>query len=183
MSLERFYRPGQSLEEGTRLTLDGEEAHHALKVMRKKVGEEITLFDGEGREARASIEEVGRRSLELKILEAKAGRSMPPLEVTLAVALPRAGEAADLVRRSGRAGRCRRPARPLSPIRSPCRPCRAQETQREAHQSSAGGLQAKWPQSDAGDSRCSRFGGSPGRRRADGFLWGDCGFGADLASL
>ncbi|MFT7617648.1 MAG: 16S rRNA U1498 N3-methylase RsmE, partial [Planctomycetota bacterium] len=55
MSLERFFISESFGPAGSRLKLEGPEAQHMLRVMRKKVGDEVTLFDGQGQEMRASI--------------------------------------------------------------------------------------------------------------------------------
>ncbi|MBV9080448.1 MAG: 16S rRNA (uracil(1498)-N(3))-methyltransferase [Elusimicrobia bacterium] len=40
---------------GDRFRLDGDEAHHLVNVLRKSPGDEIAVFDGEGRRFRATI--------------------------------------------------------------------------------------------------------------------------------
>lgn len=72
------------------LTLEGEEAHHALRVMRLRVGDECEVFDGAGNAVRARILAVGGGSLTLGDL-----RPLPPLPpvagITLALAIPKGG--------------------------------------------------------------------------------------------
>lgn len=72
------------------LTLEGEEAHHALRVMRLRAGEECEVFDGKGRAARGRILAAGGGSLSLGEL-----RPLPPLppvaDMTLALAIPKGG--------------------------------------------------------------------------------------------
>jgi len=48
--------------------LRGQEARHALKVLRLKKGDEIIVFDGEGREFVAVISAASPTSVKLKIL-------------------------------------------------------------------------------------------------------------------
>ena len=100
MSLERFYLPDVQFLAGAMVQLVGTEAHHAARVMRKKVGDQITLFDGCGQESEATISAIARGSIDLVVEAVVAGRRMPAVDVQLAVALPRAGEASDLVRRA-----------------------------------------------------------------------------------
>jgi 16S rRNA (uracil1498-N3)-methyltransferase len=45
--LNRFLHPGP-FTPGDRVTLTGDELHHAAKVHRMRAGEEVELFDGEG---------------------------------------------------------------------------------------------------------------------------------------
>lgn len=61
----RTYHP--TTTPGGRVTIAGPEAHHLLHVMRAAVGDEITLFDGQGGECRATIVTLGRRELELDV--------------------------------------------------------------------------------------------------------------------
>ena len=70
-------------------TLSDQEAHHLLHVMRGKVGDEVTLFDGSGWEFAATISQLGRSEVTLDITaktEVDRERAMP---LTIAVALPK----------------------------------------------------------------------------------------------
>ena len=70
-------------------TLSDQEAHHLLHVMRGKIGDEVTLFDGSGWEFAATISQLGRSEVTLDITgkaEVDRERSMP---LTIAVALPK----------------------------------------------------------------------------------------------
>jgi 16S rRNA (uracil1498-N3)-methyltransferase len=49
--------------------LDGEEARHAARVARARVGDELKLFDGEGRRWRGRIVSIGRERIEGAVLE------------------------------------------------------------------------------------------------------------------
>lgn len=72
-----------------RAVLSGPEAHHLTGVMRTKVGDEVVLFDGSGREFVARIETIGRREVRLVVLsKAEINRELPR-DVTLCAALPR----------------------------------------------------------------------------------------------
>jgi 16S rRNA (uracil1498-N3)-methyltransferase len=55
------------LPAGPVFTLDGPEGHHAAVVQRLRVGEALTLGDGRGGVALASVVAVGRGSVDLKI--------------------------------------------------------------------------------------------------------------------
>ncbi len=56
-----------SLPSGAALTVEGDEAHHAIKVMRLGMGEEILLSDGSGAWARAKITGMDKRSFDVDI--------------------------------------------------------------------------------------------------------------------
>lgn len=72
------------------LTLGGEEAHHALRVMRLRVGDECEVFDGKGQAVRGRILAAGGGSLSLGELSPLP--LMPPVAgMTLALAIPKGG--------------------------------------------------------------------------------------------
>ncbi len=79
------------------LTLDGDEAHHGLRVLRLDVGDAVRLADGAGRVAEASVTEAGR-SLRLLVgtVENLPGERCADLSV--AVAPPKGDRWTDLVR-------------------------------------------------------------------------------------
>jgi 16S rRNA (uracil1498-N3)-methyltransferase len=74
---------------GERAELTGDEARHLAAVMRAKIGDEVTLFDGSGNEFTARIEALSKRAVELAIVERRAIDRELPLALTLAVALPK----------------------------------------------------------------------------------------------
>lgn len=69
------------------MTLDGEEAHHALRVARVRIGESIELFDGAGTVATGVVSDVGRRCLDVEVLDVVAVPA-PKHELILCVAYP-----------------------------------------------------------------------------------------------
>lgn len=73
--------------EGT-VSLEGEEFHHLLRVMRRKVGDEIELVNGNHSLARARVNSLHKSYAELTILHAeKKEPLLPPL--VLVQALPK----------------------------------------------------------------------------------------------
>ena len=67
MSLSRFYlAPDQWSDLGS-LWLGTEEAHHCTRVLRKRAGDEVELFDGRGRVAGARIIGARKELVELQI--------------------------------------------------------------------------------------------------------------------
>ena len=98
MTRRRFFStPEQFAPDGSTVTLGLEEARHLRDVLRLKQGDEVFVFDGEGREFRCVVEESGRSKATLGIVgEVEAARPESPLHLTLAVALLK-GEKFDLV--------------------------------------------------------------------------------------
>ena len=74
---------------GPRALLVGDEAHHLLHVMRAKPGQEVTVFDGSGAEFSARVERLGRSEIELAVGDRAEVDRESPLNLTLAVALPK----------------------------------------------------------------------------------------------
>jgi 16S rRNA (uracil1498-N3)-methyltransferase len=84
---ERFYVSTPIT--GPRAKLEGTEVHHLVHVMRAKVGDRVSVFDGSGAEFEAEVESIGKSAAELAVLSRSdiSRESMSPL--TLAVALPK----------------------------------------------------------------------------------------------
>jgi 16S rRNA (uracil1498-N3)-methyltransferase len=74
---------------GDHATLDGSEAHHLLHVMRAKVGERVTLFDGSGAEFDAEVEKCGRSEVALAVLARREVDRELPFELVVGVSLPK----------------------------------------------------------------------------------------------
>ncbi len=82
---EQVYLPG--FESGqNRLTLDGAEYHHLIRVRRFKIGAEIWVVDGRGTAALARINTLDSDTLELKILQEEPGRGELKGKLILAIA-------------------------------------------------------------------------------------------------
>jgi len=56
-----------NLSGGSSQLLDEDEAHHAIKVLRVKIGEEIMISDGSGNWVSGPIEELGKKTLLIKV--------------------------------------------------------------------------------------------------------------------
>jgi 16S rRNA (uracil1498-N3)-methyltransferase len=102
MSLRRFYSPPESFsDDRARVSLSREEAQHLTGVLRLSAGDEVRVFDGEGREFLCAVtEDAGRGGGRGATLEVRAAVepqcAESPLELTLCVALLK-GEKFDLV--------------------------------------------------------------------------------------
>ena len=102
MTRRRFFAPPSAFNFNKRtVTLASDEARHLREVLRLKPGDEVQVFDGEGKEFRAAVAQARRECAELEIRdEIDAMRPESPLELTLAVALLK-GEKFDLVVQKG----------------------------------------------------------------------------------
>ena len=98
MTRRRFFAPPGAFNFTKRsVTLTADEARHLREVLRLKPGDEVSVFDGEGKEYRARVVQARREFAELELGEEIAtARPESPLQITLAVALLK-GEKFDLV--------------------------------------------------------------------------------------
>jgi 16S rRNA (uracil1498-N3)-methyltransferase len=98
MTRRRFYAPAGAFDANAKtVTLAGDEARHLRDVLRLTRGDEVFLFNGDGKEYRCSVQDIGRASSTLSVIEeVEAASNESPLKLTLAVALLK-GEKFDLV--------------------------------------------------------------------------------------
>ncbi len=73
---------------GATVTVEGDEAHHAVVVRRLRVGEQVTLADGSGLVATGEVSATSKRSFDVRV--AGVGESTEPVPtVTVVQALPK----------------------------------------------------------------------------------------------
>ncbi len=80
MRIHCFINPDSLLD--NIVTLSPEESHHLARVLRVDVGQELTLFDGEGTRAEGVITRVDKKGVEAKIT-ARETIAPPAVEITL----------------------------------------------------------------------------------------------------
>jgi 16S rRNA (uracil1498-N3)-methyltransferase len=78
--------------------LDDDEARHLSQVLRLRAGDEVTVFDGAGREFRARVERVSRGGADLALLDESAAAAEPAIRLTLAQAVLKGDKMDDVVR-------------------------------------------------------------------------------------
>jgi len=88
---ERFYvncelKPGP-------VSLQGAEAHHLAVVCRLRPGDAVCLFNGDGRQYPARVEEVGKRAVNLEVLAVEEPARELPFRLEVAAPLPRGDRA------------------------------------------------------------------------------------------
>lgn len=98
MTRRRFYAPPDAFDlKHNTVTLVTDEARHLREVLRLKPGDEVYVFNGEGKEFFSRIEESRRDTARLQIIrEVEPARPESPLQLTLALALLK-GDKFDLV--------------------------------------------------------------------------------------
>jgi 16S rRNA (uracil1498-N3)-methyltransferase len=85
--MHRFYLPPPQCQ-GPALTLTGAEAHHALTVLRIKIGETVVILDGAGREFLCAVRAVDRKAVTLSVGQTHSSPA-PSCRVTLVQAVPK----------------------------------------------------------------------------------------------
>lgn len=94
--MRRFYAPVPNFEKDA-VFLDENETRHLRDVLRLRVGEEINVFDGEGREFLCEVQKIGKKRSDLHIIsEISPTAPESALDLTLAPALLK-GEKFDFV--------------------------------------------------------------------------------------
>ena len=63
--------------------LTGDDAHHISRSLRMRVGEEVTLCDGEGFDYRCTIEEIDDRTVRCAVVSREKNRTEPPYRATV----------------------------------------------------------------------------------------------------
>lgn len=87
MPHERYFT-NHDLEEGMTLSLDENEAHHLIAVMRGRIGSSVELINGRGVLAQAEVVHIQKKAVELKVIKIIA-QTPPSLSVIVAQAIPR----------------------------------------------------------------------------------------------
>ncbi|HRJ73693.1 MAG TPA: 16S rRNA (uracil(1498)-N(3))-methyltransferase, partial [Terrimicrobiaceae bacterium] len=103
--MHRFYLPPPDWNASSP-ALDPAESHHALDVLRLRVGDRLTVFDGAGGEAGAQIAAVDGRRAHLKILH-QAKTQPLPCAITLAQAVPKGKNMDFIIQKSVELGAAR----------------------------------------------------------------------------
>ena len=95
MRIARIYTP-QALASHQQIELDTAPAHHLARVLRARVGDVVTLFNGEGGEFSATLTIVDKRTVVADIGEFCVDDRQSPLQTTLGIAISK-GERMDWV--------------------------------------------------------------------------------------
>ena len=99
--LTLFFVP--SLGTNTTIEVSGDEAHHAIKVLRVALGEELLLADGGGDWVRGSVESLGKKSFTVHVLERGIATEVLPQLIVIQALMKsdRAKEAIELLTVAG----------------------------------------------------------------------------------
>jgi 16S rRNA (uracil1498-N3)-methyltransferase len=92
--MHRFFSP--QIDQGT---LSPEESHHALSVLRLQTGDALTVFDGKGREGRATVSTAEKNVLHYRVQTTHQSPA-PPFQLRLGQAVPK-GKAMEFILQKG----------------------------------------------------------------------------------
>lgn len=70
--------------------LEGDEAHHCASVMRRGAGDELMVFDGQGRWAKGRITQSSARRVEVEV-SSSGQNEPPPVRLSLLQSVPKGG--------------------------------------------------------------------------------------------
>lgn len=93
--MTRVYQ-NQTLKVNTDLQLDEQASHHLSRVLRMAVGDALTVFNGEGGEYEAVIQQINKKNMVVKLVQFSPREAESPINITLAQGLAR-GEKMDFI--------------------------------------------------------------------------------------
>jgi len=88
---------------GSDFVVEGDEAHHLVRVLRARPGDLFGVFDGAGRAIEAEVVSANRRTVTLRVLREVASRT-PARDIVLCTAIPRGQRMEWLVEKCTEAG-------------------------------------------------------------------------------
>lgn len=95
MKVTRIYQ-AVNLEIGNKLSLDEKNSHHLARVLRANVGDELTVFNGQGGEYFATIHAINKKSVEVTIKSFSPREAKSPINIHIAQGIAR-GEKMDFI--------------------------------------------------------------------------------------
>lgn len=96
--MPRFFTQTISRESGS---ITGDDAKHIAKVLRMKIGEELTVCDTKGYDYHCMIESLSDKEVTLKVLSAEESQSEPSVKVHLISGNAQGGQAGTYHSKSG----------------------------------------------------------------------------------
>ena len=94
--MRRFFAPKDCFVDD-RVQLDADETQHLRDVLRLRIGDEVSVFNGQGQEYRCSIRAIGKKTTELVVIEETTPTSPESgFEITVAATILN-GEKFDLI--------------------------------------------------------------------------------------
>ena len=126
--MDRFFADIVLADRPALVVLADDEALHLRAVLRHVKGDRVRVFDGRGYECQATVREAGKKQVELELGPPQFRPRVPAVRTRIAVALPRAGAADDVLKSAVEAGAAS--IMPLTTERSVHRPERKSAAER-----------------------------------------------------
>lgn len=89
--MQHFFVDASQVSEET-IRIEGTDVNHMKNVLRMRIGEEVTVSDGQGREYLCQVLDLEEEQVQLKIVETKASDAELPSKIYLFQGSPEAGE-------------------------------------------------------------------------------------------
>ncbi len=86
--MSRFFVSADKIRDNN-ITIEGREAHHIIDVMRLRVSDKVSAFDGTGKEYLGFIKNISRGSLVIEITDTRTTGERKAARITLVQALPK----------------------------------------------------------------------------------------------
>lgn len=97
--MQRYFAPPHLFTDHE-VTIQGDDVHHIVNVMRARVGEEILVSDGAGRTARAKLALLSPKEVKAEVVEWLTEQRELPIRVTIGQGLPK-GEKMEWILQKG----------------------------------------------------------------------------------
>jgi len=104
--MQRYFIQSEQFRDQT-ILLDGEEAHHLIRVMRARPGDRIIVSDGDRLEALAELTRIDKDAAEARVVEWLAMDREPAVQVTVAQSLPKGDKLELVIQKGTELGACR----------------------------------------------------------------------------
>ncbi len=86
MAIPRIHTP-ETLQENSRVQLSGASGHYVGRVLRRRIGDRVYLFNGSGGEYEAQIVAIDRGVVDIEVFQYRVGVPPSPLSVHLGLAI------------------------------------------------------------------------------------------------
>jgi 16S rRNA (uracil1498-N3)-methyltransferase len=97
--MQRYFLPPEQIHENT-VTIEGDDAHHLIRVMRAEIGDQVICSNGLNREVKVRITQLDKSMATAEVVEELALTAEPAVQVWIAQSLPK-GDKMELVIQKG----------------------------------------------------------------------------------
>lgn len=104
--MQRYFVPAEQFTDDT-VVLTGDDAHHAIRVMRMKVGDRFVVSNGSDREALVEIAQMDKSTVTAAVVENLPLTAEPRVEVWIAQSLPKGDKMETVVQKCTEIGAAR----------------------------------------------------------------------------